>query len=268
MLIVSSRKDFTDPDHLSDEDQVRNIPDHVNASNYTKITKQYFLNIISNKKILVLVHGYNNRHKKVLEAYDIIKEKVINYIDDNAYDEIIGYSWPGGDHKHEYFSAKNRSDEAAIRLLNLLIDMKNKNSTMDVLAHSMGNRVIFDALKGSPVPLVRNVFSMAAAVNDESLEPGEEFSSSIEKCDRIFVFHSTKDIVLKMAYKSAERDRALGYSGLEDISYALQDDVNIWTINCKKIVKAHGGYKKSKEVFKHINMSLTTDNLDKFITLK
>jgi len=266
MLIVSSRKNFVDPDHLSDEDQIRDIPEHHTALNSKQVSKQDFLTKTAKQKILLLVHGYNNDQEEVLDAYDIIKMNVLNHINKEYYDDIIGYSWPGGDHGVEYFSAKSRANGVARRFRSFLIDMKANLCTIDVIAHSMGNRVTLKALKDAPEHLLRNVFTMAAAVNNESLEPKEEFYPSTEKCERIFVYHSKNDSVLEKAYRIAEISRALGYSGPEDVSYAEKRNVNVWTINCKHIIKSHGDYKRSDKIFKHINKSLISISQNKWIT--
>ena len=63
---------------------------------------------------------------------------------------------------------------------------------VDVLAHSMGNRLVFEALdfpsnRGKKV--VHNLYSLAAAVDGESIEKKEKYYRSTQNCEKIFVFY-------------------------------------------------------------------------------
>jgi len=60
---------------------------------------------------------------------------------------------------------------------------------------------------------IDNALLTAPAVDNESLEPKKEFNASLGSCRRCLVCHSSKDNVLKIAYRIGALDRALGYKG-------------------------------------------------------
>ena len=142
------------------------------------------------------------------------------------------------------------------------------------MGHSMGVRVILKALKTRPEPVVRNVFTMAAAVDNESIEVGEEFFLSTRRCQNVFVFHSKHDAVLKLAYIAAEFDFALGLRGPEDphdiISHSPTADPappNVFVANCKHHIRRHGAYKRTDVIYDYISSFLGGMVPDQYETL-
>jgi len=108
---------------------------------------------------------------------------------------------------------------------------------------------------------------MAAAVDNESLEEGEEFFSSRNSVASIYVMHSARDGVLASAYKAAELDNALGLFGPEDKSEIDRKGSNVYVANCKHVVSHHGGYKRSIEVYSYIEATKKATPKKRFISL-
>jgi len=108
MLIVSARKDFTDADRLLDEGHI--IRD-VNLSNdqTTEVSTGEVIKKTRRKTICIFVHGYNNEFFEVNESYQIMESNIRN-TPGIAYDEIIGYHWPGGDCALKWEAAQRRSN--------------------------------------------------------------------------------------------------------------------------------------------------------------
>lgn len=191
--------------------------------------------VTSGSKVLILVHGVNNEPAEALAAYTVIDQKL-----GDQYDHVIGILWPGGDRAYEYFSAKSRANSVGVELKKLIAMIDTTD--IDIIAHSMGNRVVLKALKGLNSK-IRHFFSMAAVSDNESLEESEEFNSCFNSISSaVAVFHSSKDRVLKLAYRIAEFDRALGLTGPED-NALVKTESKLWVCNCKHIVKSHGDYK-------------------------
>ncbi len=255
MIIVSARSDFDDPDKISTNGhQVKEI-DLINDS----VVKQSIdlNNILQGKSVLILVHGYNNEQFEVYDAYQIIEQKVAMHLS-GKYDYVIGYSWPGGDRGIEWWQGKSRANGVARMFRRQIEKLHSVCSSIDVMSHSLGARVTLKALKGSSVPnLVRNYYCTAPAVDNESLEPREEFHDSLTSTNNLYVFHSARDGVLSMSYRAAEFDRALGLNGPEDKAFVLQTHHNIYVANCKKVIDSHGGYKRSEELYQYISASMT-----------
>jgi esterase/lipase superfamily enzyme len=228
-----------------------------------------FTRAIAGQRVLLLVHGYNNEQDEVYDAYSVIEDKVRTHMS-HEYDEVIGYSWPGGDVGLEWWSSKRRANAVARRFRFLLRDISASVDSIDVMSHSLGARVVLKGLKqfhgGNDVATIRNYYCTAAAVDNEVLEAGEEFHDSVDKITSMFVFHSRKDGVLSYAYRAAEFDRPLGLSGPEDKAYVQRRTKNIFVVNCKKKIESHGAYKRSDDIYAYMASALTKKP-PRFITL-
>ena len=259
MIIISTRDKFTDPDRFSNTAYYLSKELNGNPWDCSFIEPGTLLGKLTGQQILLLVHGYNNEFDEMYDAYSTIVQHC-----STMYDMVIGFSWPGGDHGHEWFSAKSRANAAALRLRKLLEDISEHVSSVDIMSHSLGGRVTMKALRGCPVR-IRNYYATAPAVDNECLEPGEEFFRKKLSCENMHVMHSRRDGVLRLAYKAAEWDQALGVTGPEDQAYA-QVTKGMYVVNCKNVVSRHGGYKHSQEVFSYIKAS-HADDVCNFTTL-
>ena len=256
MYIISSRVNYSNPDELMPSGHtIREIDlsDDSNARSFSDLNE--FLKNISGKRLLMLVHGYNNEQDEIYDAYSIIEEKVRVQLN-SEYDDVMGYIWPGGDSKFEWWQAKRSANGVARRFRRLIERLSESAASLDLMSHSLGARVILKAMKqananNGKVP-VRNYYCTAASVDDEVFEPREEFYSAMDKFGQIYVFHSRRDKVLKWAYGIAESDVALGLSGPEDRSYIQNSTKNVFVINCKKKVTKHGHYKHSNDLYAYI----------------
>ena len=253
MIIISSRENFVDPDRISATGHIiREIDLDKGKTLRENIVFPDLLKELKNKNVLILVHGYNNEQFEVYDAYQII-ENQINKLIPGIYDYVIGYSWPGGDQALEWWQVKSRSNSIARVFRFLIEDLAKSASSLDMMTHSLGGRVGLKALKEcSSQNVIRNYFCTAAAVDNECLEPGEEFYESVSSCNRLFVFHSARDRILKKMYSAAEWDMALGLYGPEDKNYISNNAKIIYVANCKKIISYHGGYKKAVQMYKYI----------------
>ena len=270
MYIISSRNNFSNPDDLLPSGHIIreiDLRDDSLTGSFSDIDE--LLPIISGRKLLMLIHGYNNEQDEIYDAYSIVEEKVRTHLD-SEYDEVIGYIWPGGDSKLDWQPAKRSANAIARRFQQLVRRLAQSALSLDLMSHSLGARVILKAMKqirgGSGENLVRNYYCTAASVDDEVFEEEEEFHSAIDKFGRILIFHSRRDHVLKLAYRLAEADSALGLSGPEDKSYIENHTSNIFVINCKKKIKKHGNYKHSDDLYSYILRALT-NRVNKFETL-
>ncbi|ETW98756.1 MAG: hypothetical protein ETSY2_42290, partial [Candidatus Entotheonella gemina] len=177
-----------------------------------------------------------------------------------------GYTWPGGDDIFDYNAAKARTTLVGPRLTRLINCMSPVISSLDVMTHSMGAHVIFKALQQQSIR-VRHHFATASSVDNEAIEQGERYYNSSNACKYNFIFHSKNDAVLSFGYRTLEWDRALGHSGPENPA-ATEDNVKV--VNCKRVIKRHGGYKYSGPVFQFIQSTLNRANpgqLPKFTQL-
>ncbi len=279
MIIFSTCKDFRDPDNsnLNSNDLVRGDVRNVNLSSGKvsgSLTTQKWQNQLKGKRVLVLVHGYNYSWSKLLRVYNLLEQNFKNLMigTGHHYDEIIGFAWPGGDKATEYMIAKRRARKHIKTYADLIANL-SKICTVDIQAHSLGNYLMLESLDYYINPntkLVRNYFLMAPAVDDESIERGEDYYDATLKVNRFYVFHSKYDSVLRFAYKIGDAGNvALGLKGPEDYESIRKYSKHVKVVNCKNYVKQHSGYKPSsaKPVYLYIRGAIMGKNYAQFRTL-
>lgn len=257
MIIISSRHAFTDPDRLRNRGHAfKQIDLTTNKVLSTISSERQLLKQLSGKKVLMLVHGYNNKEPTVYDAYALIEQKVRRHIA-NQYDLVLGYSWPGGDRGWDWWSSKRRSDAVARRFRRLMEKVADNTKQLDVMSHSLGARIVFKALVNSNRNLlINNYYCTAAAVDNEVLEEGEVFDRALDRIGRLFVFYSSNDGVLATGYRLVEFDNALGLHGPQDQRY-VERQSNLYLINCERAVLAHGDYKSSDAIYRYIAKTLS-----------
>ncbi len=267
MYLVSSRKRFWNSDVISRKlDKFRDV--NLKTGQSTKKAESDYKSFVKDKKVLILCHGYNNEPEDVLRAYQTIASNERRYT--NYFDAVVGYTWPGGDKFYEYSAAKERASAVAARFVDLLQSTMSGCSELAVMSHSMGCRISLIAceeLKGMAARKCSRFwqFMMAAAVDNESVESGERYFDATLYPDNTYVFHSKNDGTLSAGYRVLEWDKALGYSGPENV-----DDIDNRTkvINCKHVVKSHGDYKRTQQVYQYIRNELTGSAARQISTLR
>jgi esterase/lipase superfamily enzyme len=249
LLLMSDRASFWDPDKIADHTRI--------VQESTRHTARLTTQDIQGKNVLLLVHGYNNNAKEALSTYRLINSNLSG----PNYDYVIGYLWPGYEEALEYFKAKHHVPTLAKKMRSHLEFLSASAAKLDVLAHSMGNFLILEALNYDPLQkkkLVQNYFALAPAVDDESLEKREKYYPSTQNCENLFVFYSKGDEVLKWSYSFAEIDRALGYEGAE---HPKRLPPNVHLINYSNSIGGHSAYFTFPPIYEFIkNQTLPKPN--------
>ena len=267
MLIISARKNFWDSNRLTSKkkDPIRDVD--LDTLDGQPIRRKELIETIEDEKVLLLIHGYNTEAEDLARAYQIIENHHGNEI--AHYDHVVGYAWPAGDDPTDYFSAKNRAGAVSRRARASVELLLAHCREVGIMSHSMGCRVTLLVLneladQGFQRQAKLTNFFTASAVDNEAIEQDERYFHGSRYPDAAIVFHSRHDQVLSIAYRAAEWDRALGYSGPEDPA-AIDPKVRI--VNCKQRVSAHGAYKRTPEVFRHIRAELSGTQFPQFVTL-
>lgn len=266
MYLISSRKNFWENNIISEPtDRVGEV--NLDTMDMKPRTMANYESLITDKKVLLLCHGYNNEPEDVIRAYQIIENNQLAHL--GYFDVVVGYTWPGGDDWTDYRAAKNRASAVAGRFAKLLQITIPKCPALGVMSHSMGCRISLIAhelLHNRGIAKCNKLwqFLMAAAVDNESVEAGERYFDATLYDDNTYVFHSKKDEVL-LSYVLIEWDRALGYSGPENVA-----DIHSTTkiVNCKHVVKSHGDYKRTQQVYNYIRNEMTGVPAPQFSTLR
>lgn len=252
MWMISDRQEFWNANELSHATKMSFV-----NSDGTLHRKNPKISQLLGKKVLIVIHGYNNSKEDVLPSYFTIKEKIAHLSkgpNGPIYDEVIGYVWPGFQSRTEYYHAKEHAEEVSKRVSSMIAQISSQAKQVDVMAHSMGNLIFLEAMNSpETVKEVTNFFSFGAAVDNESIEKGKEYYTSIKNCRNVYVAYSKEDDVLKYFYTLAELDNALGSTGIEDIS-KLPSHVQL--VDCDNVIESHSEYFKSSQIFTFIQNRL------------
>jgi esterase/lipase superfamily enzyme len=251
MLTVSDRHEFWDNEKISKETQFG----EANESGVTVLYNQDQVNQmwgdLRGKRLLLVIHGFNNPTPS--NFYHTLKVNLENLDIPCSYDKIVGYVWPSYDEAMEYFEAQKNITKLSPRLKELLTKYQALGCRVDVIAHSMGNRFVLEALnfkteQGSP-KLVENFFSVAPAVDNEAVDRGGSFYDATFQMEQMYVFFSEKDDVLRWFYVLPEMDDALGFKGSENRS-KLADNVQL--VDCTAVIESHAGYLYSLPMYNYL----------------
>ena len=138
------------------------------------------------------------------------------------YTRCVHIAWNGDVFAANYLEAEPNADEAGIKLVGLLQQLKKEGIAINVISHSLGNRVLLRAMaelaaKGE-TNVIDHAFLWDAAVPATALssnerqqlmnKPSDQFLSAVEAAKKITVLYSKNDLVLRGAYYFAK------YSGL------------------------------------------------------
>lgn len=269
MLFVSSRKQLTNEDEIGPttywefdiDGQVADDDDR------HEISLPALLNRVAGKSVLVLVHGYNNELEDIVRAYDMIRELVGQHLND-WYDEVIGFTWPGGDSPIDWYPPKRRAGVIAPRFARFVDALAPRVAAVDLMSHSLGARVVLGALNRLRANTVRANFLTASAVDNETIETGEKFFPAVlNAATESIVFHSKLDWVLRSAYRLAEWDNPLGLFGPENPGIVMDDLPNVYVANCKNVINSHGEYKSESSIYRFIDRWLNGQVTSQFVTL-
>jgi len=255
-----------DPTLLAEKTTYAKIENHHERAISEKEFKSS-LEALKGKRILVLIHGLKNPRDKLLSSYraaqsnvsqlsstfdesylNRIKRFVNGYLvfwepdHKTPYDAVIGISWPSFDHETYYYKAKENAKAVAPKVARHLHEVASLADEVDVIAHSMGNLVLFEALtekKETSISL-NHIYSIAAAVPKNSLNSEERYGNVANQCQKLFVLYSKNDEALAWPYYLAEAGKiALGLEGANHKSSLLS---NVTSVNCTQIINSHSDY--------------------------
>ncbi len=246
------------------------------------------------KQILFFIHGFSNlpepdifpRAKKLQNLFD---EKEKNLI------QVVPVIWPCDDDPgivKDYWDDQKSADMSAFsfaRALQFFMRWRDEEQEdkpclkrINVLAHSMGNRVFretlsvwnkYDLANGVPL-LFRNTMLMAADIVNESLEENQRGRLISQSSRNVSVYYASDDLALRASkisnIKNRVASRRLGHTGPENMS---KTQSNVYAIDCDNFnnrydrPKGHSYFLEDDKgkagiVFEHMFTSLKTGRVE------
>lgn len=269
MILASCRKDF-DSNQLFGPLQFRRYPDLGDTSRFDELSEGEVHEAVTDQHIVAFVHGYRNPLRNVASSYRKLETELRRrgLIGPGNYDAAIGFLWPGFQTHAGFFAAVPWANRSATHFRQFLKLLNGSAHTVDVQTHSLGARVALQAMVFEREVFVDNLMLTAPAVDNEVLEPEKEFNQSLASCRRCLVYHSSKDPVLKVAYRIGALDKALGYKGPEHPRVIEAECPDVFVVDASAVVTSHGGYRASSECYDHWERVLADTALPRFTALK
>lgn len=276
MLFITNRFLVQGPTELNTDNTPINLPRQINfaddnrvdqsiyfcqrlgENNYQEIGGNSFFNELKqndSEDILLYIHGFNTQPEGAFK----IGEKLSNLCQQKSAKTnqvtVVTLIWPCGNQVgiiRDYFDDQQAADASAfafMRLLEMFFAWRVKQDQLDtpctkrinVLAHSMGNRVLRGAIKrvvryyqqqGMPL-IFRNVFMIAADVVNETLEQGQDGQYIPESARNVVVYYASDDFALRSSkvanVKNGIASRRLGHTGPENMDKVPR---NVYAIDC------------------------------------
>ena len=205
------------------------------------------------KQLLLFIHGFSN-----LPEPDIFPRviKLQEYFDAREPDlvQVVPLIWPCDNDLgiiKDYWDDQKSADQSAFsfaRALQFFMDWRDKApedspclKRINILAHSMGNRVFretlsvwnkYDLANGVPL-LFRNTILMAADIVNESLEENKDGRLISQSSRNVSVYYASDDLALRSSkisnLKNKVASRRLGHTGPEDCNKVQS---NVYSIDC------------------------------------
>ncbi len=243
------------------------------------------------KQVLLYIHGFSNLPEDVF-----LNAQEFQLLCDKKKDReilVLPVVWPCDNDfgvVKDYWDDQKSADQSAFAFARMFQRFMEWRSSaeynpdddpclkrVNVLAHSMGNRVFRQTLSnwqkyhqpgGLPL-LFRNTFLVAADILNESLHKGQPGELISHASRNVVVYYASDDLALRASkisnLKNAEASRRLGHSGPEDMDKTPK---NVYAIDCDDVntvydpPKGHSYFRSGKKkgepgiVFNHIFQTL------------
>jgi esterase/lipase superfamily enzyme len=228
---------------------------------YTEIGSEKLLQLLRKseyRQILIFIHGFSNlpedAFQRATEFQKLADEAKANE------SLVVPLIWPCDNDEgivKDYWDDQKSADLSGFsfaRMLDKFNEWRNSDKfnpqdapclkRINVLAHSMGNRVLretlaawnkYDLARGVPL-IFRNTYLVAADVVNETLEPGERGEAICHASRNVVVYYASDDLALRASkaanLKNGIASRRLGHTGPERMDRA---PANVYAIDCDDV---------------------------------
>lgn len=210
------------------------------------------------KQLLLTIHGFST-----LPAAALAAARELQSLCDAAEEEevlVVPLIWPCDSDfgiVKDYWDDQKSADASGIafsRALCRFLEWRDSPlnepasapclKRINLLAHSMGNRVLretlvhwnrYDLPEGVPL-IFRNVFLVAADIENESLQRGERGELITDSARNVVVYYAADDLALRSSKMANLRNRIasrrLGHSGPENMERVA---ANVYAVDCDDV---------------------------------
>ncbi len=231
------------------------------ADRYTEIGSREFFQRLKtlpgNQQVILYIHGFNNLGERDIFPRAERLQKLMNREDDPKLVSVVPLIWPCDDDSivaiaDDYWDDQQAADQSGggfARLLGKFDDWRRQDAQqaqlctrrINVLAHSMGARVLQNALRtwahqyagGNMPQLFRNVFLVAADLVNHTFEPRAEDMFIPDAARNVVVYYANDDLAMpasKVAnLKHGIFSRRLGMTGPLDLKALPR---NVYSVDC------------------------------------
>lgn len=209
-------------------------------------------------QILLFIHGFSNLPDDVFES----ARKLQALCDQKDAGEVlvVPVIWPCDNDLgivQDYWDDQKSADGSALslaRALSRFLEWRESNlnspesdpclKRINVLAHSMGNRVLREAIcawdkydLANGVPLIfRNTFLVAADIENESIHRNERAKLICDASRNVVVYFASDDLALRASkaanLKNKIASRRLGHTGPENMEMTPK---NVYVVDCDDV---------------------------------
>lgn len=203
-------------------------------------------------QLLFYIHGYSNLPEEDIFPRAALLQKAFEQVQPGEV-KVVPIIWPCDNDLgivKDYYDDQKAADASNIafaRALEMFMDWREENrdtpclKRVNVLAHSMGNRVLREAVyawakydRNWTLPMIfRNVFLIAADIVNESLESDKRGYYLTHMARNVSVYYAADDMALISSkvvnLRNRVASRRLGHTGPEDMSKV---PANVFAIDC------------------------------------
>jgi esterase/lipase superfamily enzyme len=214
------------------------------------------------RQIVIYVHGFSNLPEAVFEAAWEFQQLCDAKKQNEAL--VVPIIWPCDNNLgvvKDYWDDQKAADTSALSLARVLQKfLKWREDAglnpeddpclkrINMLAHSMGNRVLRETLRAwdrydlaDGVPLIfRNTWLLAADIENESLHRGNPGELICHASRNVVVYYASDDLALRSSkvanLKNKIASRRLGHTGPEDMRLT---PTNVYAVDCDDVNTAY-----------------------------
>lgn len=191
-------------------------------------------------EVLVYVHGFKTTYDQVVGD-----ATVLGYLTKFP-GPVIAYSWASQGDVPDYDNDYEIATRTIPRLAQFLTALKGVNGVkrVHVVAHSMGARVLFWALKNSPDLRLNEVVFVAGDVARQDFQ--QYFAADVAKTAGRFTIYSTQSDIALFASSKVHKDARVGYAASPDGPFIMRGIDSVDATDVVTDVLSHGYQINSK----------------------